>query len=73
LRCEAITYYSINPAIKHLNFAIPACPESFFAFDVLHRLIPTSEDDGLQYFVAGLTIEAPHTHRLTHSFVSYFL
>jgi hypothetical protein len=30
----------IKPAIKYLNFVIPACPESFFAFDVLRRLIP---------------------------------
>jgi hypothetical protein len=30
----------IKPAIKYLNYVIPACPESFFTFDVLRRLIP---------------------------------
>jgi hypothetical protein len=35
------SYYGINnPAIKYPNSVIPACPESFFEFNLLRRPIP---------------------------------
>jgi hypothetical protein len=34
------SFQSINLAIKYPNSVIPACPESFFEFNLLRRSIP---------------------------------